>query len=351
MLYLSLKFPSFKLPKLPEPTAKAWIMIVVIPYFLGFFLAGAMNERAVEPAVAGAATQMFVPSARNPAFLLGRQETYYVSPSVTSKEEALQTLDVAINPEDEWQFFPDPALGVGSELTIIRATPVLIDNGGSRAYVRTYQSTVRDLLNEEGIEIGLVDQVDPGLDAELWWGGRVVITRVEAGIHTAIEDIRYDVQVREDSTKFRDEEQVIREGKRGKREVTVRFRKENGEEVTREVLSEKILAEPVTKVVRQGTKLRPATGRWEDLINEIAPRYGADPVGLTTIMMCESGGNLTSYNPAGPYLGMFQFDEYTFTNIAGHPMSAIYDARAQIDGAAKLYSARYWHWPVCSRGT
>lgn len=332
---------------------KQKFLLSVYSFLAGALFASAFNApRDVSGVVAGEETQsMLVRSARNPNEFVNRLETFHSSPLIRSQKEALQSLGISLYPEDQATFFPDPALGLGSQITILRATPVMIDNGGSRTYVRTFQTTVRGLLKERRIDVGVVDSVDPGLDEELWWGGRVIITRVESGQYVAVEDIGYDVETRDNPSMFVDETKVLREGKRGKKEVTVRFRRENGREVEREILSERILSRPTPKIVVRGTKFRPATGRWEDLINEIAPRYGADPAGLAKIMMCESGGNLTSYNPAGPYYGMFQFEEYTWTRIVGYPMSMIYDARAQIDGAAKLYSARYWHWPVCSRGT
>jgi|GEM_PF-673447 len=308
------------------------------------------NVAYAQSEVTGVATSR-IQSAKNPSEYIDRVEVYHASREVRSRDEALTSLNLTVNLEDRVQFLPDPALGLGSTITITRATPTMLDNGGSRTYLRTFKGTVKELLDEQGVTLGEKDLVDPSLTAELWWGGRVIVTRVEEGEYQAVEDIRYDVEVRENPDMFRDEVNVIREGKRGKKEVHAFFRRENGQEVARTVLSEKILKKPVTKIEVRGAKHRPTTGRWEDLINEIAPTYWADPAGLTKIMMCESGGNLTSYNPAGPYYGMFQFDEYTFTQIAGHSMSEIEDARAQIDGAAKLYSARYWHWPVCSRGT
>ena len=340
----------------PRPSAR---FIALTTAVVGIALAQAIvslhksqevRVASAHESVLGASTER-VRSARNPDEFVERAEVYHAAMEAMSKEEALKQSNVTTNPEDVVQFVPDPSLGLGSEITVIRATPTMIDNGGSRFYLRTFKTTVKELLDEQGVTLGEKDTVDPALDSELWWGGRVVVTRVEVGEFTAVEDIRYDVETREDANKFKDEVRVIREGKRGKKEVTAFIRRENGEEVEKKVLAEKILSKPVTKIEVRGTKFRPANGRWEDLINEIAPKYYADPVGLTTIMMCESGGNIPSYNPAGPYYGMFQFDEYTFTQIAGHSMSEIEDARAQIDGAAKLYSARYWHWPVCSKGT
>jgi hypothetical protein len=232
-----------------------------------------------------------IPLATNPAERVSRTEVFHAPPIRQSIEEFLNEAGITIYREDRLSFFPDPLLGLGSTITIVRATPILLDHHGSRRYLRTFATTVRDLLKEEQVVLRLPDVVDPGIDAELWWGGRVIVTHVEEGEYIAVEDIRYEVETRENPDMFRDEVQVIREGKRGKREVVVRFRKENEQEVIRAVLAEKILARPVTQIEVRGTQYRPAEGRWQDLINEIAPRYWADPAGMMKILMCESGGN------------------------------------------------------------
>ncbi len=50
---------------------------------------------------------------------------------------------------------------------------------------------------------------------------------------------------------------------------------------------------------------------WYDYLFDIVSQYPWDAVTGTRILLCESGGNATSYNPYGPYYGGWQID-YAF---------------------------------------
>ncbi len=92
-----------------------------------------------------------------------------------------------------------------------------------------------------------------------------------------------------------------------------------------------------------------------------------DPTGLPPIpagttqaqwdrlIQCESGGNYRAYNPAGPYLGAFQFHQPTWDGVAGrhYPHLVGVDPRDaspadQHRMAYALHGERGWQpWPVC----
>lgn len=92
-----------------------------------------------------------------------------------------------------------------------------------------------------------------------------------------------------------------------------------------------------------------------------------DPTGLPPIpagttqaqwdhlIQCESGGNYRAYNPAGPYLGAFQFHQPTWDGVAGrhYPRLVGVDPRDaspadQHRMAYALHGERGWQpWPVC----
>ena len=73
------------------------------------------------------------------------------------------------------------------------------------------------------------------------------------------------------------------------------------------------------------------------------------------LIKCESGGNYRAYNPAGPYLGAFQFHQPTWNGVASrhYPNLVGVDPRnaAPADQhrmAYRLYEERGWQpWPVC----
>ena len=71
------------------------------------------------------------------------------------------------------------------------------------------------------------------------------------------ELIPADIQYVEFSDLYKDETKVYQEGHDGLKEITVDVHKINGKEVSRELISEKVLKEPKTKVIAYGTKEKP----------------------------------------------------------------------------------------------
>jgi hypothetical protein len=79
-----------------------------------------------------------------------------------------------------------------------------------------------------------------------------------------------------------------------------------------------------------------------EIIRAAAVRHGTDPERLLRVARCESGLNPRAYNPAGPYIGLFQFHPNTFRAFGGKD---IYDPYDQSDVAARMFArglAHHW---------
>jgi Transglycosylase SLT domain len=90
-----------------------------------------------------------------------------------------------------------------------------------------------------------------------------------------------------------------------------------------------------------------APGSVAAIIMAAAAGAGVDGNWMVTIASCESGLRPNAYNPAGPYVGLFQFLPSTF---AAHGGTNIYDPNQQAGIAANMLAhggAR--SWPVCSK--
>jgi murein DD-endopeptidase MepM/ murein hydrolase activator NlpD len=81
-----------------------------------------------------------------------------------------------------------------------------------------------------------------------------LITVVATIKTTAEEKIQYKTTYESDDTLWRGQQRVKKAGEYGQREVTYRITTENEREISREVLQENIITEPVNKIVLQGTK-------------------------------------------------------------------------------------------------
>jgi hypothetical protein len=69
------------------------------------------------------------------------------------------------------------------------------------------------------------------------------------------------------------------------------------------------------------------------IIEAAAARWGVSGSWMVGIARCESGLSPTAYNPSGPYIGLFQFLQSTFSHNGG---TNIYSATDQANIAAKM---------------
>ena len=79
-------------------------------------------------------------------------EKYIGSFFDTTLTAMLARLHVTVAPEDKVFIFPDPSLGIGSQIRIYRATVVNLTDAGKSKTIRTWAPTVADfaaIVNDE----------------------------------------------------------------------------------------------------------------------------------------------------------------------------------------------------------
>ena len=81
------------------------------------------------------------------------------------------------------------------------------------------------------------------------------------------------------------------------------------------------------------------------IIEAAAARWGVSGGWMVKIARCESGLRPTAYNPRGPYIGLFQFLQSTFSHNGG---TDIYSAADQADIAAKMLAHGQAHQWSCA---
>ncbi len=149
----------------------------------------------------------------------------------------------------------------------------------------------------------------------------VTVETVE--VATFAEPVDYETEYRDSSSYYEGEEVVIQSGKNGRARIKARITRDNGREVAREILSRKVIQEPVTKIVVRGTKPVPpkkGTGTFIRPVNVAIysgygwrwgrMHYGIDlPASIGTPIRASDGGTVTL---AGWYYG------YGLTVIIDH---------------------------------
>lgn len=219
-------------------------------------------------------------------------EVKFAPNGVFSLDEMLKNLDTEVYPEDRVEAFPDPKFGLGSKITITRATPVKVIDAGDEEVYRTWKTNVSDLLNEVGIEVGDSDKVSVPLDQHLRFEQVIEITRVINGDDFQYEEIDYKTITKKDSTLERGVTKVSQVGKVGKKKLIYTVVKENGEEISRKLADTEVVREPQDKIVLEGTKVvsyGSGTATWYSLIGGMTAASNSLPYGTRVLVRASNG--------------------------------------------------------------
>ncbi|GKX27606.1 metalloendopeptidase [Vallitalea longa] len=112
------------------------------------------------------------------------------------------------------------------------------------------------------------------------------------------EDIKTPVEYKDDDTQYKSYSKVIQEGEPGIKEITSNVTYVNGLESEREIISEKIIKEPVKKIVAVGTRTLPVFGMpvYGMITSPFGSRWGSFHTGIdigvrtgTRVKASESG--------------------------------------------------------------
>ncbi len=137
-------------------------------------------------------------------------------------------------------------------ITIARAFPVDVDLGNERVVIYSAGRTVAESLTSNGIVLGEYDIVAPSLDSVVNKGTKINITQVAKDMITVEEDIAFRTISFPNSSLARGTTSIKTEGKVGKKERYYNVVSHNGEEISRELVGEKIVSQPVNQVVEYG---------------------------------------------------------------------------------------------------
>lgn len=224
--------------------------------------------------------------------------------------------------------------GVGSRLTIKRATEVSLVLYGERTTVYTQLRTVNELLREKKISLGGDDTlsvpktqaITPGMTVEIWRNGVQTVTEQQP-VDFAIEQIQ-------DADQPAGYRKVQTPGVKGEKTVTYEVTMKNGQEVERKEIQSVVTKQPEKEVVVVGIK---ASNTFNGSFSDA----------LARLRSCE--GSYTS-NTGNGYYGAYQYDIGTWANYGGYANAALAPPAVQDEKAWLTYQARGWSpWPSCSR--
>lgn len=169
-------------------------------------------------------------------------------------EDVLRENGYTIKPHDH--LTPSKQTAVKEDMTIHfnDAFQVSMKVGNDETDVWTTEQTVDQLLQQESIELGDLDQVEPEKSATVTPDTTVTVTRVEKVTDIVREEVDYDTVTRKDNDLTTGQQDVVRSGEEGVVEKHYTVTLENGEEVSRELEETETVKEPEDRLVVVGTK-------------------------------------------------------------------------------------------------
>lgn len=207
---------------------------------------------------------------------------------------------------------------------------------GKRHEVTSTATTVRSALDEAGVTLREQDRVSADLASQPFSEQVVSVTRVDGKQVVEEKPIPFDTVKKKSKDLFEGQTKVLTDGKVGIEARTYRETYLDGKLDSRELVDKKVTADPVTEVLLVGTKKMP----------DNAPT--ADGLNWAALANCESGGNPTAYNSAGPFYGLYQFMESTWHAVGGVGLPTDASASEQTYRAQILYNrSGAGQWPVC----
>ena len=169
--------------------------------------------------------------------------------------DILAKANVPINEHDAITPAADAEVGPDGKIAIEKAFEITLLDGEEEKKVWSTSTTVADFLKRQNIQLNEFDRVEQNMDELILPDSVIQVVRVEKVTDVVEEETNFAVETKKDNSLLKGKEKVVQAGQKGSVSRTYEVVKENGKEVSRKVLSEKVIKEPKKKVVAVGTKV------------------------------------------------------------------------------------------------
>lgn len=170
--------------------------------------------------------------------------------------QALGQLGISVSKDDYISASMEDELNTDGTnvLMIKRAVPLKLVIDGQTQDIMSYRDTVSEVVKDNGITMGELDRFE-GVKAEdaVTSGMTVRIVRVKEELLAEQESVPYTVVEQPSKTMNSGEKKTINEGENGILEKYYKITYEDGKTVARDYVEEKLVKEPVNKLVEYGT--------------------------------------------------------------------------------------------------
>ncbi|QNK49709.1 DUF348 domain-containing protein [Brevibacterium sp. PAMC23299] len=169
-------------------------------------------------------------------------------------DELLKDQNLSVKEQDKITPSKSTKLKANMEVAIDKAFSLKLVVGGDEKQVWSTSTTVADFLKQQGVKLNDLDRVEPELTEKVKAENTVNVVRIEKVTDVVEEPVDFAVITKKDDSLSKGKEKIVKEGKDGLISKKYEVVKENGKEVKRELLSEKVVNKKQDKVVTVGTR-------------------------------------------------------------------------------------------------
>lgn len=201
---------------------------------------------------------------KNDVVIVDNGKTVTVKTMKTTVKDALQQNGIDVNPYDYISLPLDAKLQKMKTNTIYisRAVPVTVFVDGHQKTFMTYKSTIREALSDSGIKLAAKDKLEgAGLGDTVVKDMSFKIVRVKEETTKQKIPVTYNTVTRANAHMDEGKTVTVRQGKEGIREKVFRVVFEDGKRVVKELIKDAVVLNPINRIVEYGTIMNFKTSR------------------------------------------------------------------------------------------
>jgi uncharacterized protein YabE (DUF348 family) len=181
-------------------------------------------------------------------------QTYLWKTTGSTVAEVLKEKKVTLKQGDLVEPGVKTKIREGSYIDVIRAFPIKIKAGGKIREYFTVALPVKTVLRNAGVKFEEEDKVKPGLNVVVKPDQTIKVIDVSSKVITKEVVLKPGTEYKKDKNLERGVEEVVRQGKEGLAQRQIKIIYEDGREVNRYWIAEKILKRTVTAIIALGIK-------------------------------------------------------------------------------------------------
>ena len=140
------------------------------------------------------------------------------------------------------------------EIKVRKAIPIIVNADGKKSETYIAPRSVAEALKKLGITLGDKDKISLALEHMLEPNDQLNVVRVTERIETVKSEIPYQTVAQAADFPVGLPDKIVSRGSNGAQEQTVRLTLEDGKEVDREILGQRVVKAPINQLVSRGTQ-------------------------------------------------------------------------------------------------